>query len=216
MAGRLVSAEAIVSALRERKDRGELARVREAVRQASEIPAGRRRHHPPGSARQRSPAGCKASAPSAASSSPGPRRPAVGSSSGPDTPGRALRAGARPRGAGAPGHHRLRRARGHYCSDLQRTFLRAAAGATGIPGSAKGFEVIRPGHRPGQGGESSRSAGGAGGTPSPARSSPPPATSRSHGSATRWALPPRRNGACSVPAWEKVRRPSPSGSWPPA
>jgi Xaa-Pro aminopeptidase len=143
MAGRLVSAEAIVSGLRERKTESELERIREAVRQASEILQAVGGFIRPGvcereiadwmqnEVRERGLelAWAKGTCPSVFS--------------GPDTAEAHFAPGAR---LVEPGHLvtidfgvRV----DHYCSDLQRTFYVPHPGERDVPREvARGFDVI--------------------------------------------------------------------------
>ena len=143
MAGRLVSAEAIVSALRERKTDGELARVREAVRQASEILQAVGGIIRPGISEKEIAGWMQAEVRRRGLELAWAKETCPSVFSGPDTAGAHFAPGAR---RVEPGHLvtidfgvRV----DHYCSDLQRTFYVPPAGARGIPREvAKGFEVI--------------------------------------------------------------------------
>jgi Xaa-Pro aminopeptidase len=143
MAGRLVSAEAIVSALRERKTEGELTNIREAVRQASEILQAVGGFIRPGVSEQEI-AGCmQGEVRQRGLELAWGRDTCPSVFSGPDTAGAHFAPGAR---RVEPGHLvnidfgvRV----DHYCSDLQRTFYVPRAGEKDLPPAvARGFATI--------------------------------------------------------------------------
>jgi Xaa-Pro aminopeptidase len=143
MSGRLVSAEAIVSALRERKTESELARIREAVRQASEILQAVGGFIAPGVSEREIAGWMHDEVRRRGLELAWARETCPSVFSGPDTAEAHF----------APGSRRVEP--GHlvnidfgvrvddYCSDLQRTFYVPRPGEKDVPREvARGFEVI--------------------------------------------------------------------------
>jgi Xaa-Pro aminopeptidase len=143
MAGRLVSAEAIVSALRERKTDGELARVREAVRHAGEILQAVGGIIRPGISEKEVAEWMQEAVRQRGLELAWAQETCPSVFSGPDTAGAHFAPGAR---RVEPGHLinidfgvRV----DHYCSDLQRAFYVPRPGEKDIPREvAAGFDII--------------------------------------------------------------------------
>ncbi len=143
MAGRLVSAEAIVSALRERKTEGELGNIREAVRQASEILQAVGGFIRPGVSEKEIADWMQEAVRERGLELAWTKDTCPSVFSGPDTAGAHFAPGAQ---LVEPGHLvnidfgvRV----DHYCSDLQRTFYVPRPGEKDAPREvAGGFEII--------------------------------------------------------------------------
>ena len=193
MDGRLVSAEKIVSALRERKTAAEIADIKDAIRRdARDLRESRRSSSPRAGPRTKSRPLCRPRS-SGKSSQPAWDQatcPAV--FSGPETAGAHY----------TPTDRRVER--GHvlnmdfgvkvngYCSDLQRTFYILGEGEDERAGRrAARVRDDRPGGGSGPAGDEARASRASTSTRSPGRSSPKPATKNSPTpSATRSAGSP--------------------------